>query len=342
MLGAGAETGATRRSGLKIVCLALLVSLFLWANTTLSQEKGGRDATPTKTTPKAGPVKAPRRPPPKPKLANLTVTVSPSDSTLLFDDQQLDKVDASGSARLTDLKTGQHTLTIRHAGYREKQQTVDLKTGENEPVSITLELLKGTLSVSPGVADAEISLKSIDANQGVGSYSGSISQVDFPPGEYEITVSKRGFKTVTRRFTIKPAESVYLEPQLETLVEKPRFQAPMSAVVKGEGKYLVVHLLGMSGTESPTSGSINVSVTKASSGFAEVSGTLTGSPCEVDLIRLDNVADASLVELPGPTNQWSRVVVRVRPKDSKHPVRFAINWRLLRGPSPSPRSRTEP
>ncbi|HVQ38251.1 MAG TPA: PEGA domain-containing protein [Pyrinomonadaceae bacterium] len=238
-------------------------------------------------------------------------------------------VDATGIAKLTNLKLGQHIVTARKTGYREQRQLVDLKPGENEPLSVALELLKGTLSVSPGVADAEINLKSIDANQGVGSYTGSINQVAFPPGEYEITVSKKGYKTATRRLTIKPAESVYLEPQLEPLpVERPRAEA-MSGFGEVDGKYLIVHLRGASRDTSRSSGTIAVSANKATPQVVYVTGNLPGSPCRFDLVRIDNISESSLIETPDASNNWSRIVIRVRPKDSKKTAHFAINWRLL-------------
>jgi hypothetical protein len=322
------ESSGTQRKEFLLFLGVVFLSIF-FPILALSQGKGGRDANPPKTPSKRGTVRAPNRPAPKPKLASIVLNVSPPDSSLLIDDQPSDKVDALGTAKFTELKPGQHSVTVRKAGYREKQQSLDLKAGDNEPVSITLEMLKGTLSVLPGISEAEINLTSVDRNQGVGSYAGSITQIEFPPGDYEITVSKKGYKTVTRRFTLKAGESVYLEPQLEAL-PKPRPQIAMSALVRPDGKYLSVQLLGTSGADLPRSGSINVSATKGA-GFADVSGTFTGLPCEVDLVRGDNVSEASLIEVPGPTNQWAKAIVRVRAKDSKHPARFAINWRLQGG-----------
>jgi TonB family protein len=63
-----------------------------------------------------------------------------------------------------------------------------------------------------------------------------------------------------------------------------------------------------------------------------VSGNLNGFPCQVDLLKLENVADAVIVETPGPANNWSEIVVRLRPKDEKRrPISFAINWLSLAG-----------
>jgi hypothetical protein len=47
-------------------------------------------------------------------------------------------------------------------------------------------------------------------------------------------------------------------------------------------------------------------------------------------VRLENVAEYSFVEPPGAANQWARAVVRLRPKESKRPMHFLINWKSLR------------
>jgi hypothetical protein len=260
------------------------------------------------------------------------LTIDPPDSILIFDDQPSDKVDALGTARLTDLKPGTHSISVRKSGYREKQQSIELKAGDNEPLTIRLEMLKGSLTVSPNVDGAEISLRNVDADRNVGTYAGGITQIEFPPGEYELSVSKKGYKPVTRRFTIKAGESAYLEPHLEAL-PKPRPQIAMTASVRTDGKYFVVQVFGSSGSDLPRSGSINVSVIKGSTS-ADVSGNFTGLPCDIELVRLENVSDASLIEYPGSTNQWARAVIRVRPKDSKKPARFAINFRVRESSQP--------
>jgi hypothetical protein len=117
-------------------------------STAAAQEKGGREATPSKPTTRRVATKPSNRPPPKPKLASVVLNVDPPDSVLVIDDQSSDKVDAAGTAKLTDLKPGAHSIIVRKNGYREKQQSLDLRAGDNEPVTIRLEMLKGSLSVT--------------------------------------------------------------------------------------------------------------------------------------------------------------------------------------------------
>ena len=208
------------------------------------------------------------------------------------------------------------------------------KLGFDDFTNLRLEILLGSLTVSPSVDGAELSLRNVDADRNVGTYAGGISQTELPPGEYELSVSKKGYKPVTRRFAVKAGESAYLEPHLEALpVEKPRPQMAMNASVRPDGKYFIVQLFGSSGADMPKSGSINVSINKGSN-FADVSGNFTGLPCDIELVRLENVSDATLIEFPFSTNQWARAVIRVRPKDTKKPARFAIDFRVRESPQP--------
>jgi protein TonB len=56
---------------------------------------------------------------------------------------------------------------------------------------------------------------------------------------------------------------------------------------------------------------------------------LNGSPCRIEFFKIENIDEWSLVETPSPSNQYSRIVVRVRPKDAKRPLRFAVNWKSV-------------
>jgi len=249
-------------------------------------------------------------------------------------DQRIYTVDpVTGALTIPDLPIGAHILSIRRDGYVEQQRTLDIQTGDNPSLAITLEPLKGVLSVKPDVDGAAIAVKSIDRDQQLGSYAGTIDRINFPPGGYEITISKTGYATATRTVTLKGGATVELEPRLDRLPppkppDKPR-PRPMSARVEVDGKYLIVHLGGASGDDATTIGSINVSVSKSNPTFPEVSGTLNGSPVRIDFFKMENIDEWSLIETPSPANQYSVIVARVRPKDAKRPIRFAINWRSV-------------
>jgi thiol-disulfide isomerase/thioredoxin len=144
--------GAEERQPSETLLFLVLFLLLVFPNFAFAQERGGRDAPSTKAPSKRAQVKTSNRPDPKPKPAGITLAVRPPDSTLLIDGELSDKVNAGGIAELTNLKVGQHRLTVRHLGYNETQQVVDVKPGNIEPISITLEPLKGTLSVAAFVS----------------------------------------------------------------------------------------------------------------------------------------------------------------------------------------------
>lgn len=99
-----------------------------------------------------------------------------------------------------------------------------------------------------------------------------------------------------------------------------------------EGKDIIVSLTGSS-TDGGTaqSGSIEVllSVRNNVVEIQSLTGNLPGLPCRTDLTGLENVAAKSLKEGPSSINDWSRIKVRIRPKDSKRLIRFVVGWQLL-------------
>ena len=141
----------------------------------------------------------------------------------------------------------------------------------------------------------------------------------------------------SREIRVNPGESVYLEPLLDpfprpTPTPTPALPVtPMSFTVQRQDKYLLFYLQGSSGDSTKTLGSITVSMNGPARNT--VSGNLSGLPCQIELIKLENIAEASIVEAPGPANNWTSMVVRVRPKDEKRrPISFAINWKSLPNP----------
>lgn len=295
-----------------------------------------------------------RKPPPPNRAARVAIKVDPPDSTVYFDGQQFDTADPTTGLRLTGLQPGPHTLTVRHPpAYAEREQIISLKPGENEPIKITLELLIGKLDVVPSVGDAQIRIENVDVSPPVhlGTYPDGVNSLALAPGLYDITIAKSGYQTATRRITIRPGESMFLEPQLlplptptptPTPVPVPTrvlTAVPSRAVVEVTGKYFMVQLRGASGDVTRRVGSINV-VLNAQGGNT-VTGALPGQACQVLFVQLENVAEGSLVEAPGPSNQWAKTVVRVRPKSNKRPVAFTINWTALEDSSTVPSNLTQ-
>jgi len=324
--------------------LLTLVLLILFSGSdAFSQTRSRPDDPPPQ--PHKSPTSAPPPQPPPPKIvkplprkpeprANITVAVQPTDSRVMLDSQESSAPDSRGIVIFNNLTLTTHRLVVRRTGYGDYSLEFTPVAG-NAPLTVKLEPLPGVLQVIPTVEEASIEIKRLDGEQETINLIGSIHKLEVPPGDYQVTTSKSGYKAVVRNVTIAPAHTFSLEPKLDP-IELPKRSVParrvvtmpMTSSVEAAGKFLIVRLRGASG-ETTASGSIDVMAPKATSSWLDIKGSLSGLPCEVEFVRLENVAEASLLETPGPSNQWSTVAIRVRPKDLKRLVHFVINWRSL-------------
>ena len=281
---------------------------------------------PTRTRPSAATA-------PKVVPSTLTVNVSPADSSIWVNNERI-TVDGTGKLTL-NLMPGVHTIIARHDGFRDGQLSTQIKAGENPTISLSLEQLPGKLSIKPSIDGASIELKPRNGDQALRTFAGAVEQTELPPGDYEVTISRTGYHTLNRTVTLKAGSILELELHLEPLpparptVNRP--PAPMTAYAQLDGKFLLVRLNGRSGDMTTMSGTIEVSVSKSALAPPAVLGSVNGGPCVLDFVRLDNIEEWSFVERPSSANQYSNIIVKVRPKDSKRPIRFNINWRASGG-----------
>jgi hypothetical protein len=327
-----------------IVCLCL---------TSSARGQDGNATHKTKTGTSPSPPARIKRPQPRPAI--LTLTISPTDSSVQLDNSDLSETVRTDNGLLNiTVSPGSHILIVRHLGYSDRQITLELNRGENDPVGVALEPLPGRLSVSPNPDGTYIEVREAGARNTLVTSESRISNLSLAAGNYDIVGSKPGYLTKSRKVTIAPGEHAHIElllepepkpeptPQVKSEpILKPSF-VPDSATrisISKEGKDLIVVLTGRSGATMNPVGTIDVIVNPGDSlsGSSRVNGLLPGFPCRVGLVRLENITnELSFVEAPGTGNEWRRVVVRLRPKDSKRPVHFAINWTLLQQPTSSP------
>jgi TonB family protein len=258
-------------------------------------------------------------------------------SLLLHGQKVKSSEQVAGVITLKGIKPGSYRLVARKPDFREYATPVVVALDSENVFTVRLTPTPGKLTVSPSVNGAEIEIVSLETNSSVGRYPERFDQVDLAPGQYRVVTSRDGYRVATREIRVNPGESVYLEPLLEPL---PRLTptptlappvTPMSFNVQRQDKYMLFYLQGSSGDATKTLGSITVSLNGPPRNT--VSGNLNGLPCQIELIKLENIAEASIVEAPGPTNNWTSIVIRVRPKDEKRrPISFAVNWRSLPNP----------
>ena len=351
--------------------LLLLIVLLGAANVSVSafQRPGGRTPPPTPTpapTPRRGQGQGPTGPKvTPPRLADVKI-LAPSGSriwineveitnakpnnTLLLNQQKVRAIYSPDGTLITlkGMRPGSYRVAARKQDFREYTSVADVLFDQENVLSIALTPLPAKLTVSPSIGGSEVEVLNLDNGSNMGRFFHNLDQVEIAPGRYRVTTSKAGYRLSMREVTARAGESIYLEPLLEPLPTptptppptlKPR-NIPMTLDTQRQDKFLILRLQGSSGEVARTVGSINVTLGGPASNY--VTGNLNGLPCRVEFIKLENIAEGAIVEAPGPSNNWSTVVVRVRPKDEKRrPISFAINWNSL-AQSSSPFSGSTP
>jgi PKD domain/Bacterial Ig domain len=110
-------------------------------------------------------------------------------------------------------------------------------------------------------------------------------------------------------------------------LEPARRNALPSGYQAMEGDDLIVTLNGAPGAIDASGGLIDV--TAGGAGTVQLSGVWPSGACRVNAGSRQNVDRISIVQPPLPSNGYSKIIVRVRPKNSKQPVKFTISWRAL-------------
>ena len=257
------------------------------------------------------------------------------EMSLTIDGQKVKSSEQSaGLITLKGMRPGAYQLVVRKPDFREYTTQVTVTLDAENVFTVRLTPNPGTLTVSPSVGGAEVEIVNLETNVVVGRYPERVNEFELAPGQYRVVTSRAGYRVATRDIRVRAGESVYLEPLLEMLPRPTPTPMPSPVVkpisfnVQRQDKYLLFHLQGSSGDSARTLGSITVSLNGPASNT--VTGNLNGLPCQIEVIKLENISEASVVEAPGPANNWTSIVVRVRPKDEKRrPISFAINWRSL-------------
>jgi protein TonB len=253
---------------------------------------------------------------------------------LLIDGQRIKASEqVAGFITLKNIRPGTYRLAARKPDFKEFAQSIAVTLDAENMFTVRLLPTPGKLTVSPSVGGSEVEIVSLETNLRVSRHPERLDQVELAPGQYRVVTSKPGYRVAIREIRVSPGESIYLEPLLELLPRPspsptPALITPMTFAVQRQDKYLLFYLNGSSGDTARTLGTITVSMNGP--GRNTVTGNLNGLPCQVELIKLENIVEASIVEAPGPANNWTSMVVRLRPKDEKRrPISFAINWRSV-------------
>lgn len=151
------------------------------------------------------------RQPPLPKGAgSLTIDSALPGCRVFLNGQLRGVTNGDGILKLSPVKAGQYKITVKKENYEEQQRTVTVASRADNTESFALTPIKGTLTVVPNLAGAIVRIRDVDYPEGVRNLS-------LLPDEYEVRISKPGYKTVTRVVTIMPGQPFSLPVNLEVM-----------------------------------------------------------------------------------------------------------------------------
>ncbi|OQY70433.1 MAG: hypothetical protein B6D45_11240, partial [Ignavibacteriales bacterium UTCHB3] len=151
---------------------------------------------------------------------NLSIKLTPAGATLKINDK------IYGYADEIQLYPGRYELMMSAPGYYTQSTTIDIEQGRTEKLSFSLQPIVGNLQVSVSPADAKFTLTSF--NNEVESWSGASIIPSIKIGDYELTVSAKGYKTSHYKIKISDGVTTMLDIQLQ-----PGSSGPAMAFVPG-------------------------------------------------------------------------------------------------------------
>ncbi len=119
----------------------------------------------------------------KGELVVKVLPVTVTNAVLLVDGKEVGPAPASQS-----VTPGEHTITVKRPGYSNFVKKVTVAVGKTVELDAKLNAVQAVLTVSSDVPDAQVLIN----NKLIGTTP--IAEREWPPGTYEITIRKEGFK----------------------------------------------------------------------------------------------------------------------------------------------------
>lgn len=182
------------------------------------------------------------------------------------------------------------------------EQDAEFTADEQQEESPVANLPTGSLSVDVNTRNADIRIRGVGVLE---THRDQITDMELPAGSYTITVSKSGYRSSTKTVRVRANADERVSIVLESA-----YSGPMSGMMVWTGD--------IRGTATVT-----IENGKASTG--RVTGNpLPGAPCSIQLSDYRNVA---IVYMPGPENDYKRVVFQV---NSRGRISVTLRWMVLR------------
>jgi len=140
----------------------------------------------------------------------LTINSTPKGCKVFINGQFRGVTSEEGLLRLPPLKYGPYKISLQKENYDEQERSITVNPGTSDMQSFALTPRKGTLTVTPSVPGARVSIGDIDYPEGV-------NNLNLAPNSYDVRVSGPGYKTVTQVVRISPGQPFSLVVTLEPL-----------------------------------------------------------------------------------------------------------------------------
>jgi len=106
------------------------------------------------------------------------------------------------------LTPGEHKITIKKEKYEDLEKTVNLKLGDFEELNYDLQLARGTLEIATSPPGAQVTIN--------GEVKGTTpANIKLLPGEYQVGISKKGYKEQQATITLEGTDKVFKNFKLE-------------------------------------------------------------------------------------------------------------------------------
>jgi hypothetical protein len=149
------------------------------------------------------------------------------------------------------------------------------------------------------------------------------SSIDIDSGSLQVSVSL----TVRDQSGASATDSAFVTVVNE-IREEPIRAGSLSVTAQEEGEEIIITITGRAGRPVSSSGAITIFY--SGPGNAGATGMLPAAIAQLDWGAMRNLSRdrISFAETPGPSNRYSRMRIRIRPKNKREPVQFTINWSI--------------
>jgi hypothetical protein len=164
------------------------------------------------------------------QTTNLSVELTPSFATVTINtspaaDIYIDAEKVGTGTYTGRVMGGLHSFSASKENYNEAKQQLELETGKNKTINLTLQPKTGTLDIMTKPMNATIKLNGVEKGKTPNTLKGLMI------GQYNLTLEKNGFDALSKTITITENKTTQLN---ETLISQKQKQPVVTQNQKPE------------------------------------------------------------------------------------------------------------